>query len=451
MPFGPRHPVRYVGRDVVGGPSGRTSRLRSALHLGFPAPGVFDMPRGKQPEKDERKDTDWERDVYQPFWAELQQRFYTYFGMDSWSDDSAIDGLVVVFFSQALAGSDFFERMITADLMWAMGSILFVLCVLIYHTGSAFLGGLGMLQILFSLPCTLFVYRIIFGITFLTQMHVLSIFLVLGIGADDLFVFYDAWLQSQHLVPKHAAGAMEGDSDGVTVTQQRYIARMDYTYKRAAKAMLTTSFTTCVAFLATAASPLMPLSAFGIFAAVAVIANYAMVMTVWYASLVDVLLRLPRNHAQVCLSTSCILTNAYALRPCLVFIWERTGRLRCCCCWGSGFTPEVLTADETEPGLSQNAEILSLTPKQAKVVPIHEMQGEQEPDLRCLERCFVTHYVPLIRTKWRIVSVIVFFVYFTMAGYFALQLEPPTKQEKWFPESHMVQRLQDGEITFRAV
>lgn len=65
----------------------RRYRLRSALHLGFPAPGVFDMPRGKQPEKDERKDTDWERGVYQPFWEELQQRFYTYFGMDSWSDD----------------------------------------------------------------------------------------------------------------------------------------------------------------------------------------------------------------------------------------------------------------------------------------------------------------------------------------------------------------------------
>jgi hypothetical protein len=26
-----------------------------------------------------------------------------------------------------------------------------------------------------------------------TQLHVLAIYLVLGIGADDLFVFYDAW------------------------------------------------------------------------------------------------------------------------------------------------------------------------------------------------------------------------------------------------------------------
>ena len=50
-----------------------------------------------------------------------------------------------------------------------------------------------MIQILLSMPCALFVYRTIFGVEFVTQLHVLAIYLVLGIGADDLFVFYDAW------------------------------------------------------------------------------------------------------------------------------------------------------------------------------------------------------------------------------------------------------------------
>ena len=30
----------------------------------------------------------------------------------------------------------------------------------------------------------------------LDSRHVLAVYLVLGIGADDLFVFYDAWIQS---------------------------------------------------------------------------------------------------------------------------------------------------------------------------------------------------------------------------------------------------------------
>jgi hypothetical protein len=39
------------------------------------------------------------------------------------------------------------------------------------------------------------------GIEFLTNLHVLSIYLVLGIGADDLFVFYDAWMQAVRMQP----------------------------------------------------------------------------------------------------------------------------------------------------------------------------------------------------------------------------------------------------------
>ena len=43
------------------------------------------------------------------------------------------------------------------------------------HTGSFFLGGFGMLQILLSMPLSLFIYRTVFGIEFVTQLHVLSV------------------------------------------------------------------------------------------------------------------------------------------------------------------------------------------------------------------------------------------------------------------------------------
>jgi hypothetical protein len=56
-------------------------------------------------------------------------------------------------------------------------------------------------QILLSLPCALFWYRTIFGIEFITQMHVLSIYLVLGIGADDLFVVSQAFPLFRHALP----------------------------------------------------------------------------------------------------------------------------------------------------------------------------------------------------------------------------------------------------------
>lgn len=58
-----------------------------------------------------------------------------------------------------------------------------------------------------------------------------------------------------------------------------YNLRMAVTFRRAAKAMLATSFTTSAAFLATAFSDLMPITSFGIFSSILVPMNYLLVIT----------------------------------------------------------------------------------------------------------------------------------------------------------------------------
>ena len=37
---------------------------------------------------------------------------------------------------------------------------------------------------------------IIFQVEYFVQIHILAVFLVLGVGADDVFVLVDAWKQS---------------------------------------------------------------------------------------------------------------------------------------------------------------------------------------------------------------------------------------------------------------
>lgn len=69
------------------------------------------------------------------------------------------------------------------------------------------------------------------------------IFIVLGIAADDIFVFIDAWRQSAAIV----------------LFKGNLHMRMSYTFKRAVRAISVTSSTTAVAFLANAFSPLMPI------------------------------------------------------------------------------------------------------------------------------------------------------------------------------------------------
>lgn len=91
----------------------------------------------------------------------------------------------------------------------------------------------------------------------------MAIYIVLGIAADDIFVFYDAWRQSKNLAPE------------IMDTKHK---RMAYAWRRAVRAMAVTSLTTAVAFFANALSPLMPIKAFGVFSGVIVPINYFLVV-----------------------------------------------------------------------------------------------------------------------------------------------------------------------------
>ena len=144
-------------------------------------------------------------------------------------------------------------NVINFDLAWAFASILAVWGYMAFHTRSFFIASLGMFEIICSFPVALFIYKLIYRIEYLGNVQILSIFVVLGVGADDVFVFYDAFKQSQ-FEPKETVS-------GSTLT------RVLYTSRRASKAIFVTSFTTMGAFFATSLSEVMPISAFGILSA----------------------------------------------------------------------------------------------------------------------------------------------------------------------------------------
>ena len=97
-----------------------------------------------------------------------------------------------------------------------------------------------------------------------TTLNQLTIFIVLGIAADDIFVFCDAWRQAG-LIPVLASDEKR---------------RMAYAFRRSFRAIAVTSSTTAVAFLANASSEIRPIRAFGIFAAIIVPVNFLIVIMV---------------------------------------------------------------------------------------------------------------------------------------------------------------------------
>mmetsp|Transcript_11916 Transcript_11916/g.18379 ORF Transcript_11916/g.18379 Transcript_11916/m.18379 type:complete len:135 (+) Transcript_11916:2346-2750(+) len=127
-----------------------------------------------------------------------------------------------------------------------------------------------MWMILFSFPISLVIYKLIMGITNVSALHLMVVFVVLGISADNIFVTWDAWCQSD-TYPQ-----LQGD----------FKKRMAYTFRRSATALLATSSTTAFAFMANGFSSLMPVSAFGWFAFVIIPVNYILIVLYYPAYLI---------------------------------------------------------------------------------------------------------------------------------------------------------------------
>eukprot|EP00854_Cymbomonas_tetramitiformis_P016146 gene16146-19154_t len=85
---------------------------------------------------------------------------------------------------------------VATDFLWAFFCIIAVWVYMSVHTGSLMLASTGMFEIMITFPVTYFYYRAIFQVTYFSTLHILAIFVMLGIGADDTFVFVDAFKQA---------------------------------------------------------------------------------------------------------------------------------------------------------------------------------------------------------------------------------------------------------------
>lgn len=146
------------------------------------------------------------------------------------------------------------------DLILAIGSVLFIFGFIVYHTKSLWISTFAVASILTSFLCTNIIYRVFLDYRYFGFFHVITLFIILGIGADDLFVFLDVWkITGFETYPSLAH-------------------RLSSAYKRSMKSMFFTSLTTTVAFFVSAFSPLLATQSFGVFAGLLVIVNYMSVV-----------------------------------------------------------------------------------------------------------------------------------------------------------------------------
>ncbi|GMH73348.1 hypothetical protein TrST_g2399 [Triparma strigata] len=334
-------------------------KVRSMVQLGSPLEG-YTSETDKMTEQYAK---------YEKLFTAWEDPMFEYIGVEHTSTKSAFnqkhtkDGLEVRYWGFDIQQLEF-KRVVQFDMFFSMFSLIFVYIWIFVHTGSFFLASIAMLQIVASLPIGNAIYKGVFQIEYFDTLHTLVIFLVLGVGADDVFVLVDGWKQTAELVPRDEANQSEAE----------YLTkRMTIAYSRTAQAVFNTSFTTAMAFVATAISPIMPISTFGIYAALCIVINYIMVIT---------------------------------FTPTAVLVYEtRVSKWKNCfsCCCSSKEEKEVDERGGIVEKFFDKAYIPSMTG--SKTVAIFSI-------ITCIAWGFV-------------------------AGSMALKLTPPTEQEKWFSDEHM--------------
>lgn len=161
-------------------------------------------------------------------------------------------------------------QLIKRDSLFCIGSVLLVLVWMIFHFRSVTLALVGMLNLLACIPVGHFVTHIIMGNKYLGLLMTLPIFIIAGIGCDDIFVFFDAW-RASGTQGSHISSQVE--------------TRLDWTYRRAVSSMLVTSLTSSATFFITAISPIPPIRQFGIAMGANILANFLLATTFFPAAL----------------------------------------------------------------------------------------------------------------------------------------------------------------------
>lgn len=166
-------------------------------------------------------------------------------------------------------GIDTFESLaaVASDIKFAIMSYSFVLIYATLHTRSPFLAMVGLFLVMLSIPAALAIFILTSGSGEISLMMCLSVFIVVGVGSDMLFVYTDFYKQSLKF-------------------SREPVDRLKFTYLQAASSTAATTFTTAMSFFANLASVLRPLREFGFFMGICVTLAWLIVFLAYPSTLV---------------------------------------------------------------------------------------------------------------------------------------------------------------------
>jgi hypothetical protein len=334
--------------------------------------------------------------------------------------DTPDGGLKSRFYSGLFQQNEF-ERVVNGDLNFAILSVAMVYFYIWFHTKSAAVASASMFHIVISLPVGYFLYFNVLQYHYYSQMHILTIFLALGIGADSVFVYVDAWKESGNLE------AIRTDA-----------GRVHFSLSRTAQSCFNTTFTTVMSFVAAGLTPVMPIHAFAVFAGIVMTVNYFLVIS-FTPTIVFIYYVHLSNHGGCCCYSSRELSR---------------------CRWQEKANSDLEGAREKDPlyqALCMRSQPTNVvTPLQEEPIQraatgtsAHERESLEKilSKLGAVERFLYHRYSPFItggrpnapfyRKPVACFLILAFLGYFAYMLDSASRLTPPKTEELWFPETHM--------------
>ncbi len=162
------------------------------------------------------------------------------------------------------------------DTLWSIGSLCFIALMILLKVQSLFVVCSSMLGLVLAFSVAYYWISVHLMIHDITLIWVAGLFVMLGIGADDIFLMVDSFEHTKQefqddnnvrhthfLVQK---GSDEDDDKVVTDANIEILQeRMKVAYKRAGSMMLVSSVTTAICFFSNAFGVLTVIQEFGIY------------------------------------------------------------------------------------------------------------------------------------------------------------------------------------------
>ena len=186
--------------------------------------------------------------------------------LDSGNLDNGVVKVIGVYLDQVKR--DVFDKYLIEDMMYFAVAMALIVVIMCFYLRSVAIMIATVLNVGFSFSVAYFLYFVVLRFEFFPFLNLMTVLVLIGIGADDVFIFYDTWQQIK-----------QENVDGDLQT------RIVQTFRHAAVSIFVTSFTTAAAFLANFVSTITAIRCFGVFSAIAILSNFVLMIT-WIPAII---------------------------------------------------------------------------------------------------------------------------------------------------------------------